>query len=210
MSSLFKKKKTKVKQVSTAHETSLADENKAKHREEEDQTELGETHGKIVASLIISKIFVGEVSSRGCAECDELVDRVVGVVYAHFGLPLGQRSLVLGQQQQQQPVDATDRTALKILSEEISQRVVTQLQTEAAVMSDLARVLRTSHHELLEKVIGSEDLKEDLIEELEREMKMTSGGSLREGVSLCLQEVVAVLKSRVYHREGRGGGVIDL
>jgi hypothetical protein len=164
-----------------------------------------------VASLIISKIFVGEVSSRGCAESDEFINRVVGVVYAHFKLSLGPRKMILSQQQPSS--HATDPITLKMLSEEISQRVVTQLPSQTAGMSDLARVLRTSHHQLLEKLKESEDLKEDLIEEFARELGRVGdsnhNGSLREKVSLCLERIMAVLKSRVYHREGRGG-VIEL
>jgi hypothetical protein len=223
---------------SKGNEMRLSRDETKEDQEEEDLVEMGESHGKVLAALVISKIFLDEVSSTDCVELGEFVDRVVGVVYAHFELTKPPTSTpVVGsfssaQQQQGLCVSSEANTALlKLLSEEIAQGIVSQLPPTAAQSQqtvnakDLARVLRTCHLELVKKAVQSEDLKIDLTQVLAQQLRATlalgnpNGSeslSLDEMVAPCVERAVAVLSSRVYLRDdgvgdvGEGAGVVVL
>jgi hypothetical protein len=145
--------------------------------------------------LIISKIFTGMVSPGGGVGSG-FVDRLIEAVYSHFGI--------------QRSVPAKDLTPyltdLRRLSQNIAERVAIETQLEC---TDLARVLRTSHHEILQKASESEDLREELVEEIVTELRVNRSVDLTSDTFRTLiGQVREVMQRRVYHRDG-GFGVVE-
>jgi hypothetical protein len=161
-----------------------------------DATDQGEAHGKLLASLIISKIFTGMVSPGGGVGSG-FVERLIEAVYSHFGI---QRSVPTK--------DLTPYlTDLRRLSQNISERVAIETQLEC---TDLARVLRTSHHEILQKASESEDLREELVEEIVKELRVNRSVVLTpDTFRTLIGQVREVMQSRVYHRDD-GAGFVTL
>ncbi len=176
----------------------------------------GEKHGNVLSSLIINQIFVGEVTTEGCSNWREFVERVVRMVFSHFKLSYDdqQQSPVGGviNDYQSQSCDG-GANRLKILSEIISRGVIEKLNQVGSVLNekDFSRILRTSHLELLKSVSESQDLKDDLIDELFNDLADISvtPKTLRVTLDESLQRVTGVLRERTYDRDD-GTGCVSL
>jgi tetratricopeptide (TPR) repeat protein len=176
------------------------------------EEDRGEAHGKLLASLIISKIFAGEITTEGRVNRRELAERVVEHIYGHFGFSLDLRRSARDQFQYfessspnefQESILNRDLTTLADLSKEISAQINTQSRNV------LSRVLKTSYFDLLVKASESNDLKEELIEELNARLAVldsapASGPAFRE----IMESVIGIMRSRNYHRTDETGMVV--
>ena len=178
--------------------------------EENSLIEAGEKHGIVLSSFIISQIFVGEMTIEGCSSWREFADRVVGMVFSHFNLsyhPLQPNT-------NQNPNMGVEGNRLKIVSETISREVIEKLTRSVLSLKDFSRILRTSHNKLLECVCKSEDLRDDLIDELVNDLdhisvSLDTPKTLRDTLDKCLERVLVVLRQRSYNLDD-GTGYVSL
>jgi hypothetical protein len=141
-----------------------------------------------------------------------LAERVVEHIYGHFGFSLDLRRSARDQFQYfessspnefQESILNRDLTTLADLSKEISAQINTQSRNV------LSRVLKTSYFDLLVKASESNDLKEELIEELNARLAVldsapASGPAFRE----IMESVIGIMRSRNYHRTDETGMVV--
>ncbi len=143
------------------------------------------------------------------------------MVFSHFNLTYQQHKQqtyegAINANQSESQIDGFGRYPLKILSEMISRGAIEKLNRveSGLIEKDFSRILRTSHSELLKSVSESEDLKDDLIDELVNDLAdipftLDTPKTLRVTVNESLERVKSVLRKRTYDRDD-GAGYVTL
>lgn len=207
-------KEEKVTTTTKSHENELSEEESKLKKE-------GERDGYLFSSLIIRMVFYGKIKkNERSIDVTKFVDQSIIVLFSEFKLPYEELNEKVkevevdsfGNVVQEIIIQEKDQSKVKgktltTLSNEISEKILSNLQLNdnSELKSSLAKTLRTLHHELLVKANKSDDLKEDLIEELKEDFQNNNinfgEGSLKEILNLSIKRVINILKGRYYSDE---------